>query len=964
MASLRTPGPAALDVCVVAHTHWDREWYQSAPRFRQRLSALVDAVLASGPSPARPFLLDGQAVVLEDVLGLRPDLRAPLTEALTSGAVEAGPWYVLADELLPSGEALIRNLLAGRRVLRAFGAEAPPVCYSPDAFGHPAALPAIAAGFGCAVGVIWRGFGGARWPAGDTVRWQAPDGSTLLAWHLPPDGYEFGSALPADATAARERWARLRAILAPRARSAVVLCTNGADHHALQPDLDAALVALADAARATGDRITRTSLRAWAQRFAAATHTVDAPIVQGELRDSSGYTWSLQGTFGTRAPQKRLVARADRLLRHDVEPWVALAALRARGHAPPANGALHPTMLPRLLARTWTTFLRVLPHDTLCGCSIDAVAEALEHRLAVVRDEAAGLREAALDALLARDAVRARAVVRAAWAPRVVVRNRVARPRHGVVEVLLARTIRDVPVGPSSGGPLAAADATSPPWPKGCIAQLLGVRRVDRRRESPQHYPDNDLVEASRALVWLPPSLEVPGTGVRVLETTEAWRQDALTRAGDAGPFDPSPPSVRTQRRGRMVTIDNGRVRLEVRASGVTLLDHATGHRVERLLQLTWQADHGDSYTPAPRGSERALRPVRAQLVSNGPLRAAVRITYEVRVPTHTAPDEREDAVAPQRTARATSHTRLRVHCLCTLDAAARHVGLTVRGVDRAHDHRLRLRVATGITAARHLADAACWPVERSITEATVTASPLAALPGAALRDDAGPVEHPVGVHPLHRWVALDNAHGRATLVSDGLAEYTVDTDGRVAITLVRATGELSRRELPERPGHAGWPARIPAAQGPGRVAASFALAFGEPCGDAAMIAGEAAHLADDVLLPLLGHTWRDAPHDLAPRHAAISGPWLDAPAFVQPLAIMPDEAGDGLLLRCVNYAATPTTATWHLSDEVTQAHLVRLDETPCPEDARAALTITRSATATALTVTLAPFALATLHVR
>jgi alpha-mannosidase len=58
--SVETP---PLQVCVVAHTHWDREWYHVAPRFRQRLVALVDALLADS---AGPFLLDGQAITLRD----------------------------------------------------------------------------------------------------------------------------------------------------------------------------------------------------------------------------------------------------------------------------------------------------------------------------------------------------------------------------------------------------------------------------------------------------------------------------------------------------------------------------------------------------------------------------------------------------------------------------------------------------------------------------------------------------------------------------------------------------------------------------------------------------------------------------------------------------------------------------------------------------------------------------------
>ncbi|HEV2179578.1 MAG TPA: hypothetical protein VGR59_04635, partial [Gemmatimonadaceae bacterium] len=225
-----------LTVHVVSHTHWDREWYEPAVRFRQRLVALIDEIIDDPPSAGDSFLLDGQAVVLEDYLAVRPERVAEVTALLHSDAIEAGPWYVLADELIPSGEALIRNLLAGRHVLSALAATAPPVLYSPDAFGHPASFPSLARGFGCEVIILWRGYGGPARPAGDTVRWRAGDGATVLLYHLPPDGYEFGASLPASADAARERWRTASRVLAPRAVLGLTLLPNGADHHARQRD--------------------------------------------------------------------------------------------------------------------------------------------------------------------------------------------------------------------------------------------------------------------------------------------------------------------------------------------------------------------------------------------------------------------------------------------------------------------------------------------------------------------------------------------------------------------------------------------------------------------------------------------------------------------------------------------------------------------------------------------------------
>ena len=40
----------ALDVHVVSHTHWDREWYHPFERFRQRLVALIDELLDDPPA--------------------------------------------------------------------------------------------------------------------------------------------------------------------------------------------------------------------------------------------------------------------------------------------------------------------------------------------------------------------------------------------------------------------------------------------------------------------------------------------------------------------------------------------------------------------------------------------------------------------------------------------------------------------------------------------------------------------------------------------------------------------------------------------------------------------------------------------------------------------------------------------------------------------------------------------------
>src|ERR1039457_2637963 len=83
-------------VHLVSHTHWDREWYLPAARFRQRLVELVDELLDVPPANGASFLLDGQTAVIEDYLAVRPERASELSTLLKSGALEAGPRFLLA----------------------------------------------------------------------------------------------------------------------------------------------------------------------------------------------------------------------------------------------------------------------------------------------------------------------------------------------------------------------------------------------------------------------------------------------------------------------------------------------------------------------------------------------------------------------------------------------------------------------------------------------------------------------------------------------------------------------------------------------------------------------------------------------------------------------------------------------------------------------------------------------------
>jgi mannosylglycerate hydrolase len=80
-------------VYFVPHTHWDREWYLPFQVFRARLVDVIDQVLdlLEGDEHYRRFTLDGQAVVLDDYLEVRPERAAALTAQVRAGRLGSVP---------------------------------------------------------------------------------------------------------------------------------------------------------------------------------------------------------------------------------------------------------------------------------------------------------------------------------------------------------------------------------------------------------------------------------------------------------------------------------------------------------------------------------------------------------------------------------------------------------------------------------------------------------------------------------------------------------------------------------------------------------------------------------------------------------------------------------------------------------------------------------------------------------
>ncbi len=357
---------------VVPHTHWDREWYEQFEAYRARLVPMVTKLLALlERDPAfRSFTFDGQTIQLEDHLAIRPGDRPRIEKLVRDGRLLIGPWYVLADLLLVSGESLVRNFQEGLRVSGEFG-RAMRVGYVADPFGHPAQMPQLLRGFGYTSYVFARGVGDEGEELGSEFRWESPSGDRVLASHQVA---HYSNALPlvgpVDETPALLA-RRVRKVL-PRivdrvtgyATGDALLFMVGDDHTEAYERLPEVLAA--------GRRVLpRVEMRiASLEEFVAALPEPKS-LLAGEMV-AGRYRPILRGVNSTRVWIKQENARCERLLLERCEPLDAFSERHADGE----------------LRTLWRTLIENHPHDSICGCSIDAVHDVdMAHRFARVRDE-------------------------------------------------------------------------------------------------------------------------------------------------------------------------------------------------------------------------------------------------------------------------------------------------------------------------------------------------------------------------------------------------------------------------------------------------------------------------------------------------------------------------------------------------------------------------------------------------
>lgn len=744
--------PRTRNVHYILSTHWDREWYEPFQHYRFRLVNLLDGVL-DGLEEGRlrgPFTTDGQAIILADYLEIRPERREQVERFAREGKLRIGPWYVLPDEFIVSGEAHLRNIRLGMETARGYGAEPSRAGFACDLFGHLSQLPQIFSGFGIRSIFIWRGvnLGHQR-----NFIWVGADGTELVGYRFSFWGYsEYAAAVGRafdregtfDAGACGRHIDEFLATQSAATAAPPILFFDGADHLEWNEPVYNVLAQRFGAAEG-GFRFLHGGLDEFAGEMIAGRDMITERF-EGELRepgrDRGKVTHLIPGVLSSRVWIKQRNADCQNMLCHWMEPMGAFA-----NHL---TGIEYPD---GYLAFAWKTLLENHPHDSICGCSVDLVHEDMKYRFSQV-EQAAGrvtldrLRKiaASVEGEVGGDALR------------LAIFNPLPRPiMEEVVEVDL-EIPADWPFFQEFFGfeklpafRIHAHDGAEIPYQR--IGQTVDQTRV---RIRPHKFPDPRPVNLVR--VSLPVS--IPAMGYTTL----------LVRKGEETVPTRHPMGTPMAMGNR--ALENEHLRVEVDSNGsLRLIDKAGGSVYTGLNSFEDNADIGDGWFHGAAINDQVFdshaSPADVALVENGPMAGALRVCTRMRVP------EEFDF---RRMVRSERLVELEIESTVRLRRGARHAEIETRVNNIARDHRLRALFPSGAESSVYHADSAFDMIERPV----------------ALRaDNHEYMELEVETTPQQTWTAIHDGERGLAIVSTGLMESCVrDTEERpLALTLLRCTG-------------------------------------------------------------------------------------------------------------------------------------------------------------------------------
>ncbi|HHV99925.1 MAG TPA: hypothetical protein GXX36_10225 [Clostridiaceae bacterium] len=859
---------------MICHTHWDREWYLSREEFRVKLVRLIDGLLKIiGSNPEYvSFMLDGQTIVLEDYLEIKPENRKLLQTALESGKIICGPWYILPDELLISGESHIRNYLIGQKIMSEMGGSMQ-VGYLPDSFGHPQQMPQIINGLGMDTMIFWRGT--ANFMKKTEFYWVSPHkNSKILCIHM-PCGYGNSARLNSDPSISNPRLLNMILTLKDRSSGRHVLLMNGSDHIIAQENIVEIVKAFNESHE--NIQIELTTMDKFIKELKEELPELET--YSGEFRYGHR-SMLLGGTLSTRMPIKQNNHIVQRNMEKYLEPILAWEHLSG-GQSGMQN----------YLTYLWKKILENQPHDSICGCSIDAVHAEMMTRYESIKQ----LQNTLISDTWNRIEQIAGRSGKAADAQLMIFEpTQDRKPSYLEVNIDLDRILIQRVNYEKSIINDYEDEIEHPPVPKTLKIIDDNGREIEHVILSSDKAYYTDYLDESLPEVYkvnrLKVGLLLPGydCGFHILNVYRTNEEKEETSSHIKSEQDNS--------------IENSYYSVSFEGDSFKVADKKTGKVYQGVNRLVDKGDAGDEYTyswpaqdstygldPDSVSIEKISTPIYQRLIVKGNMLLPEKLTED-------------------RQKRSSKLVASPVVIMVTLLKDIDRIDFTTEIENNSCDHRLQAEFPSGIltdvSQAEHCFGMVKRNIEMDIPETWA--------------------EYPQSTHPAHGVIKLSDGSNCLSAITEGLPEYeaeNVNNQSVLRITLLRSVGWLSRKDLITRAGHAGWEIETPDAQLLGNHSFKYSISYHK-----AEDEGIAYSLLTKFIHPSAAHQLRKSSGDveLAANPLAFIS---DLPWDVRMSAFKMSEKGGNLVLRLYSIAQDDRKVRLTVPDKVREVYRVNLAE-------------------------------------
>lgn len=738
---------------VIPHSHWDREWYFTTSRSKVYLMKDLGDVLNTleNDPEFKYFMVDAQGSLLDDYIKWRPQDKERISKLVNDGRLVIGPWYTQTDQLVISGESIVRNMYYGMKRCESFG-KYMNVGYVPDSFGQSGNMPQIYRQFGIEDTLFWRGV------SDDMVKhtdynWRGDDGSVVFTTQI-PFGYYIGGNIPEEPEENEEFWQK-ECLEKAGGRSATrhIYFPNGFDQAPVRTNL-LQLVKERNEKDPENEYVI-SCIEDYIKDVKSENPELEE--VQGELVIAK-HMRIHKSIFSSRSDLKVMNTQIQNYVTNVMEPLLTISYNLGNEYPHEA------------VAEIWKLLFENAAHDSIGSCISDTANEDVYVRYKQARDIAVNLVE--LHSRLIATNVKNDADMT------FTAINTLPQKRKDTV---IVKTY--VP-----GGKFAIIDE------KGNDVDYTIIKSRDL----------TDYVLSQTIMLDPSRKFYVPD---QVLEVTMA------IKANDVPALGYVQYSIDTQKDSHKETADkkvleNKYYTIEVEENGsLTIVDKANNVTYKNQGILVENGDDGDSFNYSPPRKDMEVFSNESKCtvkISGSDIYDQAEIHFDMVVPADL--DERAEGKV--------SVTML-VDMTVALRKDSKVIDFNVKVDNKGLSHRLCVLFDSQIVSAFNYADQQFGLIKRpnyyekemklymeSMNNKTEKKAGIQELANWA-NDQSTWQEPPISIEPTQSYVSLTDGKTGIAVIPQGVREYEVLDDSKIRLTLFRTYGFMGKENLIYRPGRA-----------------------------------------------------------------------------------------------------------------------------------------------------------------